>query len=84
MKLRYRITIANVLVLMIVLYWGFTNLTSKNPNNLIGAGYLLFYSFFIFLGDLFLQWIIESYKKIMLIEGLTLAIFLSMTVIIPM
>jgi hypothetical protein len=76
MKLKYRITIGNVLVLIMVSFSVFTNFTSKDPNDLIGVGYLLFYSIFIFLADLFLQWIIDRYKKILVIEGFALAIIL--------
>ena len=74
MKLKYRITIGNVLVLVMVLFSIFTVLTSKDPNNRIGANYILFCSIFIFLGDLFLQWLIVKRKKILIIEGVVLSI----------
>ena len=74
MKLKYRISIGNVLVFILVSFSIFNLFTSKDSNNLIGASYILFYYIFIFLGDLFLQWLIEDYKKIFLIEGVALSI----------
>ena len=74
--MRYRLTPGNVLVLIMVCFATFTNLTSKDPSSLMGAGYLYFYSIFIFLGDLFLQFIIENYKKVLLIEGISLSIII--------
>ena len=74
MKLKYRITIGNILVLIMILFSIFILLTSKDPNNRIGVNYILFYSIFIFLGDLFLQWLIEKRIKILIIEGVVLSI----------
>ena len=74
MKLKYRITIGNVLVLIMYLSQFFINLISKDPKDLMGAGYLLFYSIFIFLGDLFLQWLIDRHQKVLVIESVALAI----------
>ncbi len=76
MKLKYRITIGNILVSICILLSIYIELTSKNPNDLIGAGYLRFYSIFIFLGDIALQWFIESNKKILWVEGVALAAFI--------
>jgi len=74
MKLKYKITIGNIVVAIMVSFAIFINLTSKDPNDLIGAGYLLFFSIFIFLADLFLQWIIEKSRKLLFIESIALSI----------
>ena len=74
MKLKYKITIVNILVLIMVSFSAFILLTSKDPNNLTGASYILFSSIGIFLGDLFLQGLIEKRKKILIIEGVVLSI----------
>ena len=61
---------------MLIMYLSqfFINLISKDPKDLMGAGYLLFYSIFIFLGDLFLQWLIDRHQKVLVIESVALAI----------
>ena len=79
--MKYRITPGNVLGLIMVCFAIFIKLASKDPNNLMGGGYLLFYSIFIFLGDLFLQFMIENYKKILLIESIVLPIIIILAAI---
>ena len=79
--MKYRITPGNVLGLIMVCFAIFIKLASKGPYNLMGGGYLLFYSIFIFLGDLFLQFMIENYKKILLIESIVLPIIIILAAI---
>jgi len=81
MKLKYRITIGNAVLFILLLFSTFILLKSKDPNNLIGARYILFFSIFLFLGDLFLQWIIENDKIIFLIEGIILSVIITFLVL---
>jgi len=54
---------------------------SSNVNHKLGGGYLLFFSIWIFLGDLFLQFMIDSYKKVLLIEAASLPIILILAIV---
>ncbi len=81
MKFRYRITIGNVVFLIIITFSIFLLLTSFEPNDIIGARYILFFSPLILIGDLFLQWLIENDKKLFVIEGTVLVISLIIFVI---
>jgi hypothetical protein len=79
MKFKYRVTPGNILVLLMVCWATFIILFSKDSNEVMGASYLYFYAIFFFLGDLFLQFIVNNYKKVLLIEGISLPIIILWT-----
>jgi hypothetical protein len=79
--MKYRLTPCNGFSLFLtvaVLYFGFI---SKNPNENLAASYLLYFAIIILIGDLFLQLVISNYKKLILIEAVSLPIIIAITLL---
>ena len=81
MNFKYRVTPVNVLVFTMLFFATYIRYFGKSPNSLMASGYLYYYSIFFLLGDLFLQFIFDGYKKVLLIESIGLSIIIIMQVI---
>ena len=81
MKMKYRLTPANSFCLFVlgVVFYAKTNDT--DANNLLGLSYVFFFTICVFLVDLFLQFIISDYKKVLIIESVALPIIILISLI---
>ena len=73
MKIKYRLTPANCFCLFVL---GMIIYFKNNLPDSIGSYYIGSFSICVFLLDLFLQFIISDYKKVLIIEAVALPIII--------
>lgn len=79
--MKYRITPGNmffVLSVCVLVYFYFLN---TDRGNILGAGYILFFSLFVLIGDFFLQYFIDDYRRLILIECISLPVIIFLALV---
>ena len=79
--MKYRITPGSIFFIFSVFWFVYYNYINYDAHEALGGGYILFFSIFIFLGDLLLQYLISNYKKVVLIELICLPVILILALI---
>ena len=74
--MRYRITPGNILFLIMIGAFIYSKINPGDARDQLGAGYILFFSFFVILGDLVLQRIIKNYKILLLVEFVLIVVLI--------
>jgi hypothetical protein len=66
--MKYRITPANLFCLFVIGMVLYCKISKVDAKNVLGISYVFFFSIFVFILDIFLQYFISSYKKIIILE----------------
>ena len=72
--MKYRVTPGNLFCLFVLGMYLYCSFNKDNSPNQLGIGivlsYVIFFSIFVFVIDCFLQYFIESHKKVLIIESI--------------
>ena len=75
--MKYRLTPGNGFFLFALGVWLYYKVNSGDPHNALGASYIFFFSILVLIGDFLFQVFITNYKKLVLIESISLVVVIA-------
>lgn len=74
--MKYRITPANLFLLFVLGMFLYFKINEVDINTTIGISYIAWFSIFVFIVDFFLQYLVSNYRKIFIVEFVSLPIII--------